>query len=334
MEKKELDVSSCHELQLYRARKIMFSDTNPHTAHAHLADIIYLQAWLDITSNGKVEDITLPVLINFILDHIEGLPHHVDEYLVNKGLKMRYGTHKISTVSRRLASLSVYLQYKNKENICCDPYIRRLMQKLTKKHGGSKPKSRAITKNILNDLLDTCRGNTLSDLRDAAILLFGWGSGGRRVSEIVSAECGNLQKCGEDEYTYTVTRSKTDQTGKGHTVPVKGRVAHALTRWLEASGITSGLIFRAVRHWNTKIKGKLCNKDVARMIRKRLALAGYNPNLYSTHGLRSGFVTEAGRQSIHINDVMQLTNHKTVQNVLRYYQSGSILQNRAAQLAD
>lgn len=329
-----MNLTNCQELELYRARKIMFSDTNPNTARAHLNDLKYLQAWMNLTNRGQVDDITLPTLITFILDHVEGIPKEIDDQLVASGLKLRHGPHKIATVGRRIASLSVYLQYKNKENICHHPYIPRLMHKLLKKHGGSKPKSRAITKNILNDLIDTCRENTLIDIRDRALLLFGWGSGGRRCGEIVDADCANLHPTGDGEYIYTVAKSKTDQTGKGHTVPIKGRVAQALTQWLEASKIQSGPIFRAVRHWNTKIKGKLDNMAIKQMIRRRLERAGYNPRLYSPHGLRSGFVTEAGRQSIHIGDVMQLTNHKTVRNVLRYYQSGSILQNRAAHLAD
>ena len=54
----------------------------------------------------------------------------------------------------------------------------------------------------------------------------------------------------------------------------------------------------------------------------------------SAHSLRSGFVTEAGKQGVGLGDTMALTDHRSVQTVMDYYQSGEVGNSRAARLMD
>jgi hypothetical protein len=48
--------------------------------------------------------------------------------------------------------------------------------------------------------------------------------------------------------------------------------------------------------------------------------------------LRSGFVTEAGRQGVPLPAVMAMTEHRSVPTVLGYFQAGSALTNPAGSL--
>lgn len=50
------------------------------------------------------------------------------------------------------------------------------------------------------------------------------------------------------------------------------------------------------------------------------------------HSLRSGFVTEAGRQSVPLGEVMAMTEHRSVTTVMNYFQAGSLLSSQASQL--
>jgi hypothetical protein len=43
-------------------------------------------------------------------------------------------------------------------------------------------------------------------------------------------------------------------------------------------------------------------------------------------------VTEAGRQNIPLGDTMAMTWHRSIQTVMRYFQTGAIGQTRAARL--
>ena len=62
--------------------------------------------------------------------------------------------------------------------------------------------------------------------------------------------------------------------------------------------------------------------------------AGYDESKFGAHSLRSGFVTECGRQGKNLGDVMAMTTHRNVATCLRYYQSGNIINNSALNLAD
>ena len=185
---------------------------------------------------------------------------------------------------------------------------------------------------MLDDMLETCEGGTLMDIRDKAVLLFAWGSGGRRRSEVAAADMKDLVKT-DDEYIYTIPKSKTDQTGQGYPVPAKGRVAEALTAWLEASGVTEGPIFRSISKGG-EIRGAFADRDIYRIVKKRLKKAHYDESFYGCHSLRSGFVTTCGRKNKPLGDVMQMTTHRNVATVMKYYQAGHVRNNSAANLAD
>lgn len=327
-----LETSLISDKSTSRALEIMKEDTSENTRLAHRGDLVYWQAWLNAIGFNFNEPLTERIIITFIVQHVEGLDNEVDKKLVAQGSKQKLGPHKLSTVKRRVASLSVCLTRANAPNPCHSKAISALCQKLTKKYGCSTSAGKAITKDILNEMLETCN-DKLIDIRDKALLLFAWGSGGRRRSEVVAADMKNLTKSSDGNFVYTITHSKTDQGGNGNTVPLRGRVAKELQNWLDASNITEGNIFRSVRKAD-RIGGTLNGKEVNRIVKRRLNRAGYDETKYGAHSLRSGFVTEAGRKNKPLGDVMAMTTHRSVSTIMRYYQAGNIINNKAANLAD
>lgn len=95
--------------------------------------------------------------------------------------------------------------------------------------------------------------------------------------------------------------------------------------------MTSGPIFRRLRA--SKIAEPLSPEAVWRIVKCRAALAGLEGD-FGAHSLRSGFVTEAGRQGVPLGDTKALTGHRNVQTALRYFQSGAIQLTRAPTLLD
>ena len=89
-------------------------------------------------------------------------------------------------------------------------------------------------------MLATCTDGLIG-LRDCALLLFAFSSGGRRRSEVAHALIENLVKVDDGVCVYHLTHSKIDQAGTEHNTdadkPVVGVAAEALTAWLEASGV-------------------------------------------------------------------------------------------------
>jgi hypothetical protein len=86
--------------------------------------------------------------------------------------------------------------------------------------------------------------------------------------------------------------------------PIVGPAAEALTAWLTASGVQSGAIFRRIR--KTKACEPLAAQALWHIVTRRAELAGLEGD-YGAHSLRSGFVSEAGRQNVPLGEAMALT---------------------------
>jgi integrase len=244
-------------------------------------------------------------------------------------------TLKLATVVQRVAVLSTAHKLKRLTNPCELASVRTLLSRARRaavKRGERPTKKTAITRPELEAMLATC-DDTLEGLRDRALLCFGFASGGRRRSEIAAADLRDLRKVGEDGYIYRLEYSKTQQAGvKADSTPDKpilGRSAQALSAWLEVAGIREGAIFRRI--WKDRVGPALLPGSVATIVKRRAALAGLEGN-FGAHSLRSGFVTEAGKQGVPLPAVMAMTEHRSVASVIGYFQSGQAEDNPAARL--
>lgn len=318
-----------------RSSEILNEFTSENSKKAFLGDMMYWRAWLSavgLTFESHYDPIE--IVKCFIVSHIEGMEPNIDKKLFEKGYKASLGVHSLATVKRRIASLSVFLDRMKWENPCREKEIKLLLEKLSKKHKRFN-KLQPITKNVLEDMIKTCKSSSKLDVRDKAILFFGWSSGGRRRSEIIEAKYENLIKTSDGDYLYNLNSSKTNQTGEDDIKPIKGRAAKALTDWLEVSKITSGYLFRSIRSMSKGeiSKSGLLGDDIRQMIKKRARLAGYDDKQFSAHSIRRGFVTEGGKQGKPILDIMKMTSHKSVETAMKYYDAGNINNNSCANLA-
>lgn len=295
-------------------------------------------------------ELTLPVaettVIQFLVDHIlrRGktgltceLPPVVDAALVAAGLKAKAGSLKLSSVMHRVAVLSTAHKLKRQTNPCELPSVRTVLSRARRasvKRGERPSKKTAITRPELEAMLATC-DDTLEGIRDRALLCFGFASGGRRRSEIAAADLRDLRRTGPTSFVYRLEHSKTQQAGptKGSTPdkPVLDRAAEALAAWLAASGITEGALFR--RLWKRRIGPALSPAAVGEIVQRRARLAGLEGD-FGGHSLRSGFVTEAGKQGVPLAAVMAMTEHRAVSSVVGYFQSGAAALNPAAKLLE
>ncbi len=199
------------------------------------------------------------------------------------------------------------------------------------KRGVLPQKKEALTKDPLQAILATC-DDSLRGKRDSALLLFAWASGGRRRSEVTSADMQFLKPIPQG-FVYNLAYSKTNQAGVDlpeNNKPLLGGAATALTAWLQASGIQSGAIFRSIRKGG-HLGEALAPSAVRAIIKERCALAGIVRD-FSAHSLRSGFVTEAGRQRVPLADTMAMTGHQSVGTVMGYFRANASVEGLAANL--
>lgn len=178
-----------------------------------------------------------------------------------------------------------------------------------------------LLRDPLEAVLATC-DDSLRGKRDRALLLFAWSSGGRRRSEVASAQMRFLRQVAQGEFSYDLAHSKTNQGAHDlpeNQKPVVGAAAAAMVDWLRASGVTEGAIFRRILSGG-HVAGPLSPGAVRDVVRRRCQMAGVQGD-FSAHSLRSGFVTEAVRQDVSLADTMALTGHRSVQSLIGYARS-------------
>ena len=315
-----------------------------NTLISYRSALRYWSAWYGIRYGIQIQlPLPTPCVLQFIVDHAERmtenglvseLPIAIDRALVEAGYKGKLGAMAHNTLVHRISVLSKAHQLKELKNPCHDPKVRELLSRTRKayaKRGTLPQKKDALTKDPLELVLANC-DDTLRGKRDRALLLFAWASGGRRRSEVAGADMHLLKRIPEG-FLYTLAYSKSNQAGldlPGNHKPLLGVAAEALQAWLNASGITEGRIFRRILKGGSL--GETLSPATVRAIVKERCLAAGIEGDFSAHSIRSGFVTEAGRQNVSLAETMAMTGHNSVATVLGYCRIGSSLMSDAAHL--
>jgi integrase len=146
----------------------------------------------------------------------------------------------------------------------------------------------------------------------------------------------NLRGVDGGNFLYTLASSKTNLNGKVRpedVKPVVASAAEALEAWIEASGISSGPLFRRILKDGKLGTDGLSGTAVRDLVKARCALAGVG-NDFSAHSLRSGFVTEAGRQNMPLQETMAMTGHRSVDTVAGYFRAGAAQVSEVARMMD
>lgn len=342
-----LDPAKLSEMAEDAARALLREGESVNTLAAYRSALRYWAAWFAARYGQPMRlPVPTPAVVQFIVDHAERttptglvsqLPAAVDRLLVDHGYKGKLGAPAFSTVVHRIAVLSKTHQLAQQPNPCGDALVRELLAKTRRayaKRGALPRKQRALSKEPLQAILATC-DDSLRGRRDRALLSFAWATGGRRRSEVAAATVENLRRIEPAVFLYMLAHSKTNQAGVERPQDIKpltGSAGEAMQAWLASSGIVSGALFRRVRKGG-HLGEALSAAAVRDIVKERCALAGVEGD-FSAHSLRSGFVTEAGRQNLPLAETMAMTGHQSVASVVGYFRALSTLAGKAGKLLD
>lgn len=192
-------------------------------------------------------------------------------------------------------------------------------------------KKRAADGDVLRDMLRAIEGNSIRSIRDRALLAIGMGGAFRR-SELVAIRKAQVEEVAEG-LSIRIPHSKGDQLGEGAKVkiPDRKRIAPvALYRaWIAAAEITEGFVFRKLTPQGRLTAKPMSDRGVALVVKARAAAAGYDPELFSGHSLRAGFLTEAGRQDANLFKMKDHSRHKSLQMVSEYVRDHEAFRDHA-----
>lgn len=317
--------------------------TPENTLRAYERDLIYITAWKEAVFGASPEwPEREEVALRFILDHARDLGEVSDsaraaaETLIALGLRKTLACPAPATLDRRIASWRAFHRMKNLDSPFDAPLIRQARGKA--RRAAARPrKSKSdhpITREVLEAMLSTC-GHARRDLRDKALLMLGWASGGRRRSEITALRHVDVSlEEYEDKGLIWLNLLETKTTRKGETprLVLKGRAARALADWIAVARISDGYLFRPISKSDQALKRGLNPEAVGQIIKHRLRLAGFPEGFASAHGLRSGFLTQAALDGAPLQAAMRLSLHRSTAQAQRYYDDVDLAENPASDL--
>lgn len=354
------DLSALPKEDIATLRHLARSGLGANTLRAFASDLAYLEAWARAATGAPLPWPASPAMaLKFIAHHLydpaakaldaaHGMPDAVAATLKAQGALRADGPHAVATVRRRMSLWAVMHRRRGLESPLEAPAVREGMRLAAKAslRPRQRKSARAVTRDVLEKLLATCVQGTLVDLRDAALLLVAFASGGRRRSEIAHLRVEDL--IDEPEVladpadptsrrlpcvAIRLLRTKTDAAEDDARALLIGRPVTALKLWLARAEVTKGPVFRAIDRWQSLSPQPLTPQAVNAILKRRCALAGLDPTLFSAHGLRSGFLTEAARQGVPLPEAMAQSRHRSLTQAARYYNDAERQLGKAARLA-
>ncbi len=308
-------LSTTRELQNEAVRAYVEASTAKNTRRAYQIDWQHFLSWCT-----EHQETAMPAT-----------PDTVARYLTAYA-----NTHKVNTLARRLASISVAHQFADLETPTRTVLVRKTMKGIRRAKAERRElitqKEAAVTE-IVREFVQTFP-ETPAGLRNRALMLLGF-AGAFRRSELVGLDMHDLKFTNEG-IVITVRTSKTDQEGEGMQkgIPMGRKLltcpVRALKAWLHCAGIVTGAVFRPIDRHGTIKQQALSDQSVALIIKQAAVAAGYDATEFAGHSLRAGLATAAAQVGVSERVIMAQTGHKSVMVARRYIRRGELFQENAA----
>ena len=249
-----------------------------------------------------------------------------------------------STINKTLSALKNVAGYENPRaysTLLLKP-VKAYMEGLARQSKAHDPRrAQALTLEQLEQLYKGLKGRSPRDLRDKALVALGIATALRsqNLGELTLSDISPATTI--DGIVVKVRFSKTDQKGKGHYIPVarasrkKLDPVHALNEWLnvlklygfDKESTPDFPLFPNIRGQRGVQSAPMLNPSITitETLRSRLVAAEVvseaQVQQFSSHSLRSTFITLLLQRGIDATKVMKVSNHKSAENLLRYDRS-------------
>lgn len=299
-----------------RARAYIRAAKSPATLRAYATDWAHFQAWC-AAGNWAA---------------LPASPETVALYLADGAAR-----HKPSTLQRRLAAIAKVHTAAGLPSPASLQHaaVSETMKGIRRVHGIAQVQRTPLLTADLQQVLAHLPPGTVG-LRDRALLLAGY-AGALRRAELATLTLADLTWADEG-IAVRIRRSKTDPEGAGRSVALP-RGAHpktcpvrAIEAWMAAAGLaratsleTAGQpLFRQVYRGGRVGTRALHANTVAKIVKRAVAAAGYDPSGFAGHSLRAGFATQAARNGVSAFDIMRQTGHRSLAMVARYVREATL----------
>lgn len=233
---------------------------------------------------------------------------------------------RTATIARRIAAIADAARRSGSSTEALRSFVVRETWKGIRRTLGIAPVVKSpLLAAAVRDLVRACP-ETMLGMRDRVLVLVGF-AGGFRRSELTAIGLDQLTFA-SDAVTISVPRSKADQEGEGRTVTLRRASSKetcpvaAIEAWVRGAGIKDGLLLRSVDRQG-RVGGGINPDSIARILKRAAARAHLAIDLSAIagHSLRAGLVTQASLDGISPLAVMEVTGHRTMAVVKRYFRA-------------
>ncbi len=260
--------------------------------------------------------------------NIPSNPEEITQYIAENCPRL-----SVVTLRRHISALvNIHMALELPENPAQHSLVAKTLKGAARAHGAVQRAVKPLLIEDLRHILDL-DGNTIPDHRNKALLAIGF-AGGFRRSELVAL---NREDIGEhpEGLLINIAKSKTDQEQVGRMVGIPyGRgphcPVHLLLDWLRVCDVDQNAIFRGCAKGGRITDKRLSGEAVAKVVKASVARIGLNPEHYSGHSLRAGFVTSAVAAGVRTDLIRKQTGHASDHTMSRYIRDGDVFRQNAA----
>ena len=241
---------------------------------------------------------------------------------------------RVSTIERKRAAIASEHENLGLDNPNKSKLVSHTMRGIRKSKGLMQNRKSPITDDVLFEMLNHCSGDDLRSIRDKAILTTAF-LGALRRSELVALKVEDLQ-FKDKGVDVIIRKSKTDQEGKGVTIPLLDgpnfKIKRVLKRWIDSAGIKEGFLFRPFKKGSEKLNERgISTSYFAELVKKYASLIGENEANFSGHSMRRGFMTTAANNKAHIKKMMKISRHTKTDTAIVYIDDAEMYEDHAAE---
>ena len=246
------------------------------------------------------------------------------EWLANK-------KRKWSTISVAMSTINQANVTSGHPSVRADGMVQRVLRGIRRKLHVAPDQAAPFLGEHLKAGVGAFNVKSKIGLRDVAMLSCGF-FGAFRRSELVSLNRGDFALDSKG-WIITLRKSKTDQEGRGHriVIPNGQRIAPVslLDAWLELGAISDGFVFRKLTPQGRVTNKPMKAQGVAIVVKQRAQGAGYDPQDFSGHSLRAGFLTAAGSQGASVFKMREQSRHKSLEMLGEYVRDHDAFRDHA-----
>jgi integrase len=307
-----------------RSETIRQAARAPRTVDAYRSDWVQVQRWVEGLGYAlpDADDLTEPIPVGII-----------ESYLLDRSDPATPDTVTPSTLGRHLAGIRWWHHQAGLVSPTDHPNLADVIAGIRRTEGVAPRRVRPVYLDDLAAMVESLPDGVKGE-RDRAILLSGWWGAFRR-SELAALDVDDLA---DDPAGLIINlrRSKVDQEGAGRAVPLHYHdegicPVRAVRTWAAVAG--DGALFRQVDRWGN-LRGRISGQTVATVVKAAAERIGHDPDTFSGHSLRAGFVSECDRRGISSSAVRIVTGHQSDAMLSVYTRPRSLFESSAGAFFD